>query len=72
MDPRPPNFVDDFIRKPKVLNIENSADFVVTTFDAVTGFDAFSDLAALSASDDLTNVDALKSVQGVGVRRPNP
>ena len=33
-----------FNRKSKGLNVDNSAEFVVTKFDAVTGFDAFQTL----------------------------
>ena len=55
-----PNFVDNFIQKSRGFNLDNLGRSGVTKFEAITGLDAFSDLAALSASEDFTNVDALK------------
>ena len=55
-----PNFVDYFIQKSRGFNLDNLGRSGVTKFEAITGLDAFSDLAALSASEDFTKADALK------------
>ena len=62
-----PNFVDNFIQKSRGFNLDNLGRSGVTKFEAITGLDAFSDLAAFSASEDFTKVDALKVF-----RCPNP